>query len=408
MTLFQIIAVLVVLAALFGYLNYRYIGLPSTVGLMVMALALSGVLEGLGALGFGMEERAAHFLARIDFNQTVLHGMLGFLLFAGALHVNFEELAQQRWAVILLATLGVVLSTFIIGVLLWLVLGWLGIPLSFIYCLIFGALISPTDPIAVLAILKGLDAPKGLEMKIAGESLFNDGVGVVLFLVLVGLAAGNGHLTATDIGWLLVKEWLGGVVFGLVSGAAACWLLARVDDYQVEILITLALVMGGFALAEAWQLSAPLAIVVAGLLIGNHGRRLAISAQTRQHLDTFWELIDEIFNAVLFVLIGLEVLVLVYTWNYLLASLVAIPIVLLARFISVGVPVGLLRSVQVFAPNTVKILTWGGLRGGVSVALALALPAGPERGVILPVTYAVVAFSIIVQGLTVGRLLRRI
>lgn len=308
----------------------------------------------------------------------------------------------------LLATLGVVLSTLIIGVLLWLVLGWLGLPLSFIYCLIFGALISPTDPIAVLAILKGLDAPKGLEMKIAGESLFNDGVGVVLFLVLMGLVTGNGHLAATDIGWLLVKEWLGGVVFGLVSGATACWLSARVDDYQVEVLITLALVMGGFALAEAWQLSAPLAIVVAGLLIGNRGRRFAISAQTRQRLDTFWELIDEIFNAVLFVLIGLEVLVLVYTWDYLLASLVAIPIALLARFISVGVPVGLLRSVQVFAPNTVKILTWGGLRGGVSVALALALPAGPERGVILPVTYAVVAFSIIAQGLTVGRLLRRV
>ncbi len=407
MSLFQIIAVLVALAALFSYLNYRHIGLPSTVGLMVMALILSFVLEGLGAWGFGMEERAAHFLARIDFNQTVLHGMLGFLLFAGALHVNFEELAQQRWAVILLATFGVVLSTMIIGVLLWWVLGWLSIPLSFLYCLIFGALISPTDPIAVLAILKGLDAPKGLEMKIAGEALFNDGVGVVLFLVLVGIATGHGPITVADIGWLFVKEWLGGVVFGLVSGAIACWLLMRVDNYQVEVLITLALVMGGYALAEAWQLSAPLAIVVAGLLVGNHGHRFAIAAQTRQHLDTFWELIDEIFNAVLFVLVGLEVLVLVYTWDYLLASLVAIPIVLLARFISVGVPVGLLRSVQVFAPNTVKILTWGGLRGGVSVALALALPAGPERSVILPVTYAVVAFSIIVQGLSIARLLRR-
>jgi len=407
MSLFQIIAVLVALAALFSYLNYRHIGLPSTVGLMVMALSLSFVLEGMGAWGFGMEERAAHFLARIDFNQTVLHGMLGFLLFAGALHVNFEALAQQRWAVILMATFGVVLSTLIIGVLLWWVLDWLSIPLSFIYCLIFGALISPTDPIAVLAILKGLDAPKGLEMKIAGEALFNDGVGVVLFLVLVGIATGHGHITVADIGWLFVKEWLGGVVFGLVSGAIACWLLMRVDNYQVEVLITLALVMGGYALAEAWQLSAPLAIVVAGLLIGNHGRRFAISAQTRQHLDAFWELIDEIFNAVLFVLVGLEVLVLVYTWDYLLASLVAIPIVLLARFISVGVPVGLLRSVQVFAPNTVKILTWGGLRGGVSVALALALPVGPERSVILPVTYAVVAFSIIVQGLSITRLLRR-
>ncbi|MEK7321878.1 MAG: sodium:proton antiporter [Pseudomonadota bacterium] len=407
MSLFQIIAVLVTLAALFSYLNYRYIGLPSTVGLMVMALSLSFVLEGMGALGFGMEERAAHFLARIDFNQTVLHGMLGFLLFAGALHVNFEELAQQRWAVILLATLGVVLSTLIIGVLLWLALGWLSMPLPFIYCLIFGALISPTDPIAVLAILKGLDTPKGLEMKIAGEALFNDGVGVVLFLVLVGIATGNGHITAADIGWLFVKEWLGGVVFGLISGAMACWLLTRVDDYQVEVLITLALVMGGYALAEAWHLSAPLAIVVAGLLIGNHGRHFAMSAQTRRHLATFWELIDEIFNAVLFVLIGLEVLVLIYTWDYLLASLVAIPIVLLARFVSVGVPVGLLRSVQVFAPNTVKILTWGGLRGGVSVALALTLPAGPERSVILPVTYAVVAFSIIAQGLTIKRLLKR-
>lgn len=407
MSLFHSIAVLMVLAALFSYVNHRYIGLPATVGLMVMALALSFVLEAAGALGYAMEGRVAGLLNSIDFDQAVLHGLLGFLLFAAALHIDLAELAQQRWAVLLLATAGVVISTVLVGVLLWLALTAFGIPLPFIYCLLFGALISPTDPIAVLAILKEVGAHKDIEMKIAGESLFNDGVGVVLFLVLAGVATGQEHITVDEVSLLIVREIGGGALFGLVTGAAASWMLVRTSSYQVAVLITLALVTGGYALADGWRLSAPIAMVTAGLLIGNHGRRLVIAEETRRYLDTFWQFVDEILNAVLFVLIGLEVLVLVYTRDHLVASLLAIPIVLLARFVSVGLPVGVLRAVQGFAPDTVKILTWGGLRGGVSVALALSLPAGPARGLIVSMTYAVVAFSIVVQGLTIGRLIAR-
>lgn len=407
MSLFHIIAVLVVLAALFSYLNHRYVGLPSTVGLMVMALALSFLLEGAGALGYAVEGHAARLLHSIDFDQTVLHGLLGFLLFAAALHIDLAELAQQRWPVLLLATIGVAISTTIVGVLLWLALGVFGIALPFIYCLLFGALISPTDPIAVLALLKEAGVHKDLEMKIAGESLFNDGVGVVLFLVLAGLATGQKHVTFDEVSLLIVREIGGGVLFGVIAGAVVARMLAHTASYQVAVLVTLALATGGYALADAWQLSAPIAMVMAGLLIGNHGRRLAIPEETRQYLDTFWQFVDEILNAVLFVLIGLEVLVLIYTRDHLIASVLAIPIVLLARFISVGLPIGLLHAIQGFTPGTVKILTWGGLRGGVSVALALSLPAGPARDLILSMTYAVVAFSIIAQGLTIDRLIAR-
>ena len=407
MSLFHTIAILLVLAAAFSYINYRFIGLPSSVGLIIMALALSFTLEAMGALGFAMEGHAARLLATINFNQTVLHGMLGFLLFAGALHIDLNELARQRWTVLLLATVGVILSTFLIGGLLWLFLGIVGIHLSFLYCLLFGALISPTDPIAVLSILKSINAPKSLEMQIAGESLFNDGVAVVMFLILLGIAVSGEHTTAGDVALMFVKEAVGGVIFGLTIGMAAFWMLRNVDEYPVAIMITLALVTGGYALAEVLHVSAPIAMVVAGLLIGNHGRSFAMSEVTRHHLDIFWELVDEILNAVLFVLIGLEVLVVIYTREHLIASVIAIPIVLLARFVSVGLPLGLLRKAQEFSSNAVTILTWGGLRGGVSVALALSLPAGYERNLIVPITYAVVAFSIIVQGLTIGKLLAR-
>jgi CPA1 family monovalent cation:H+ antiporter len=268
-------------------------------------------------------------------------------------------------------------------------------------------LISPTDPIAVLAILKRINAPKSLEMQIAGESLFNDGIAVVLFLILLELAGGGEHATLGEVVSLFAKEALGGVIFGVIAGGFAFWLLRGVDQYPVAIMITLALVTGGYALAEVIHVSAPIAMVVAGLIIGNHGRHLAMTETTRHHLDIFWELVDEILNAVLFVLIGLEVLVVIYTKAHLIASIIAIPIVLLARFVSVGLPLGLLRRIQDFSTNAVTILTWGGLRGGVSVALALSLPVGPQRNLIVPITYAVVAFSIIVQGLTIGKLLAR-
>jgi CPA1 family monovalent cation:H+ antiporter len=335
-----------------------------------------------------------------------MHGMLSFLLFAGALHVNLSDLADQKWVIAILATFGVTLSTFLIGGATWYVLNWIGISIPFIYCLLFGSLISPTDPIAVMGILKTAGAPKSLETKIAGESLFNDGVAVVIFLVLLTIATSDTEMTASHVALLFVEEAVGGIIYGMVIGFLTYYMLKNVNNYQVEILITLALVMGGYALASAIHVSAPLAMVVAGLIIGNHGRQFAMSEYTKEHLDTFWELVDEILNAVLFVLIGLELLVLTFIDDYLLASLLMIPIIVVVRFISVGLPIGFLRFKREFSPHVVKILTWGGIRGGVSVALALSIPTGPERELILSLTYVMVIFSIVVQGLTIGKLVR--
>ncbi|MFQ5569040.1 MAG: cation:proton antiporter [Rhodothermales bacterium] len=406
MDLFTILAVLLTLTALFSYLNHRFIGLPTSIGVMLIALVMSLALVMLNILGVDLREPADVLLRNIRFDEALLQGMLSFLLFAGALHININDLVERKWEIGSLATVGVLVSTVLIGAVTWLVLGWIGVEVAFVYALLFGALISPTDPIAVLGILKTAGAPKNLEMKIAGESLFNDGVGVVVFLVILEIATGSGEVTAGHIGWLFAQEALGGAVFGLAIGYGAYRLLRQVDNYQVEVLITLALVTGGYALAMALHLSGPIAIVVAGLLIGNQGRLLAMSETTRRHLDIFWELVDEVLNAVLFVLIGLEVLVLTVTQQYLLASLCIIPLVLSARFIAVGIPMFLLRPFRAFTPGAVRIMTWGGLRGGISVALALTLPASPERDVILTITYAVVVFSILVQGLTIGKLVR--
>ncbi|KPJ76637.1 MAG: sodium:proton antiporter [Deltaproteobacteria bacterium SG8_13] len=404
MKLFNILAILITLSAVFSYINHRFIKLPTTIGVMAIALLGSLGIAALGPLGFGLEEDAMRLLDSIDFDETLLHGMLSFLLFAGALHIDLAALVRQKWIIGTLATVGIVSSTFIIGALTWLVLEWLNIGLPLIHCLLFGALISPTDPIAVLGILKKVGVPESLETKICGESLFNDGVAVVVFLVLLQIAAGGQEITAATVAWLFAKEALGGILYGLLIGAVAYAMLKSVDNYQVEVLITLALVAGGYALADAFHLSGPIAIVVAGLLIGNHGRLLAMSERTRDHLDTFWELVDEVLNAVLFVLIGLEVLVLSWNRSYLFASALLIPLPLLARFVSVAVPVTLMRRFRTFSPDVIKILTWGGLRGGISVAMALSLPPGSHRDIILTITYAVVVFSIMVQGLTVGKL----
>jgi len=407
MTTLNLAAILVTLAALFGYINHRYIRLPTTIGLMVIALAMSLSLILLGFHGWSdIENHAKLILSSIDFNQTLMHGMLSFLLFAGALHVELDDLSSQKWVVAILATVGVTLSTFLVGTAAWYLLHWLNVQLPYVYCLLFGALISPTDPIAVMGIIKTVGAPKSLETKIAGESLFNDGVAVVIFLVLLSIATSENEITPGFVGLLFVEEAIGGILFGLVTGYITYRLLKNVNNYQVEILLTLALVMGGYALATAIHVSGPLAMVVAGLLIGNHGRQFAMSEYTREHLDTFWELVDEILNAVLFVLIGLEILVLTFIDDHLFASILMIPIVILARMISVGLPIGFMRYKRSFSPHVVKILTWGGIRGGISVALALSLPAGPERELILSLTYVVVIFSIIVQGLTIGRLVR--
>jgi CPA1 family monovalent cation:H+ antiporter len=412
MRIFDLIAILTVLAAGFSLLNFHLLKLPSTIGLMVLTLVLSVTIVVVGVFVPEVAQLARTVVERFDFNQALLHGMLGFLLFAGALHINLDDLIQQRWPIAVLSTLGVLLSTAIVGSLTWCLLSLLGLRVRPIDCFLFGALISPTDPIAVLGLLKQIGAPKPLEVQIAGESLFNDGVGVVIFLGLLEIASEQHAFDVGHLVSLFVWEAIGGAVFGLGAGWLVYRLLRSVDHYQVEILLSLALVSGGYALADALHLSGPIAMVVAGLLIGNHGRRFAMSSRTAEHLDLFWELIDEILNAVLFVLIGMEVLILPFTATYLVAGLLAILIVLAARFVSVGLPVWLLRRSAAFDPAMVPILTWGGLRGGISVALALSLPgaggpdAEPGREVILAITYVVVVFSILVQGLTIGPLTR--
>jgi monovalent cation:H+ antiporter, CPA1 family len=409
MHLFEITAILMVLTALFSYINYRVLRMPTTIGVMFIALAVSLGIVSLGWLGVDIGQAGiARILESIDFNQALLHGMLSFLLFAGAMHIKLDDLTSQKWAITVLATAGVVASTFIVGGLTWIVLGFLKIPASFTYCLLFGALISPTDPVAVIGILKTAGVPKSLETKIAGESLFNDGIGVVVFLIILELALGGGEVTVGRVALLFVEEAVGGVFLGLAIGLLAYQMLKRVNNYQVEVIITLALVMGGYALADRIHTSGPIAIVVAGLLIGNHGRAFAMSEITRQRLDDFWELMDEILNALLFMLIGLEMLVMPFTRALLIAGLLAIVITLFARWASVGGAVLLMRQFRPFSRGAVKILTWGGLRGGISVALALSIPAVPERTTIITITYIIVVFSIVVQGMTLGRLVDRI
>lgn len=409
MEFLNLLAILITLAAVFSYLNHRFIGLPTTIGVMLIALVFSLALIGLNAMGIGQFELQAEvMLSQIDFSIVLMHGMLSFLLFAGALHVNFEDLSKFKWIITSLATMGVVLSTFIVGTLIWLLLKLLDFDIAYIYCLLFGALISPTDPIAVMATLKTVGIAKSLETKITGESLFNDGVGVVIFLVLMSLAYSPEDVTAVEAALLFVQEAVGGVLFGVGLGYIGFYLLRTVDNYQVEILLTLALVMGGYTLALALHTSGPIAIVVAGLMIGNKGRVLAMSDKTREHLDTFWELVDEILNAILFVLIGLEMLILDFSAGYITAGLLAIPLVLMSRFFSVGIPVSVLRLKKEYSPHVVKILVWGGLRGGISVALALSLPIGETRDIFLAMTYIIVVFSILVQGLTIAPMLRRL
>lgn len=408
--MFDIAAVCLVLTACLAYLNLRFVGLPTSIGVMVSALTLSMLIVALDAAGvdFGLRRYEESFLRSIDFSDVLMQGMLSLLLFAGALHVDLSELRAYRWQVGALAIVSTVLSTLLVGLGAWLVLPLAGLQLPLIYCLLFGALISPTDPIAVMGILKSAGAPRSLELVIAGESLFNDGVGVVVFSLLLGaLLSGTTPTVAEGLG-LLAHEAGGGIVFGLVLGYVTVWLLKSVDNYQVEVLLTLAAVMGGYALASRLHVSGPLAMVVAGLMVGNGGRALAMSDQTRHYVDLFWELIDEILNAVLFVLIGLEALLIAFSVNLLLAAGLAILITLAARALTVGMPVRLLHRHFQLPRGAGLALTWGGLRGGISVALALSLPIGPERDIVLGLTYCIVVFSILGQGLTIGRVVRTV
>jgi CPA1 family monovalent cation:H+ antiporter len=402
---FDVIAVLLTLSAVFGYLNFRYIKLPTTIGLMLLGLIFSLLIIVAGKFSPGIADTASQFVSGIEFDEALLGIMLSYLLFAGALHVNLGDLASQKRVIAILATIGVVFSTLLTGSAAWLLLKAMGIAPDYIYCLLFGALISPTDPVAVLGILKKAGAPKSLETKITGESLFNDGVGVVVFLSLLAVATGQMQPTLENIATLFAQEILGGLLLGFALGLIGFFMLKKIDNYQVEILITLALVTGGYSLANRLHISGPLAMVVAGLIIGNQARNLAMSGKTEKHLDTFWELIDEILNAMLFLLIGLEVLVLEFQIDYLIFGLLAIPLTLAVRVTAVTLPVMLLKSSRDFSPGVIRALTWGGLRGGISVALALSLPKGETRDLILMATYLVVIFSIAIQGTTLKHFL---
>ncbi|MGB0610298.1 MAG: cation:proton antiporter [Verrucomicrobiales bacterium] len=405
MEAFDIIGILLTLSAVFGFFNYKYIKLPTTIGLMLLGLIFSLIIIITGTFNNDFYVFAQNFVNDVRLDESLLGIMLSYLLFAGALHVKLEDLASQKWVIAILATIGVILSTFIIGTLSYFLMMALGIKINFTYCLLFGALISPTDPVAVLGILKKAGAPKSLETKITGESLFNDGVGVVVFIAILGIATGENDATFAAIGKLFLIEVLGGIAIGFVIGLLAFLMLRSINQYQVEVLITLALVTGGYSLAHNLHTSGPLAMVVAGLMIGNQGRILAMSEKTEEHLDSFWELIDEILNAILFLVIGLEILVLAFQMNHIIFGIIAIPLTLAVRMLAVSLPAILLRKKANFSKGTIKALTWGGLRGGISLALALSIPKGADRDVLLTATYIVVIFSIAVQGLTLKHFL---
>jgi len=408
MPLFTAFSILIVISALFAYVNYRFIKLPSAIGLMFLALGLSLTLV-LGAhLVPDVLDKVRDVVQATDLSELLLGSMLGFMLFAGAIHIQLSELRRERWSIVLLSTVSVVMSTLLVGFSIQWILDLFGIVVPILQALLFGALISPTDPIAVLGILKNAKVPRSLEMKIAGESLFNDGVAVVVFITILAIARDPETMTAGDVAVLFAREALGGIALGLAVGYIGFLMMHSIDNYKVEVLITIAIVMGGYSLAHAIDVSGPLAMVAAGILIGNRGKRLAMSKLTAEYVDKFWELVDEILNALLFVLIGLELLVIDIHAAYLVIGLIAVVLVLLIRFVSVWLPVQLIRFLEHFTPGMLTILTWGGLRGGISIAMALSLSKADGRELWLTVTYVVVAFSILVQGLTLGAVAKRV
>ncbi|MBQ56872.1 MULTISPECIES: sodium:proton antiporter [Pseudomonas] len=405
----DIIAAFLCITALLAYLNRRYVGLPPTIGVMAIALVLSLLNMALDKLGFhALHTYEQSLLKSIDFSELLMQGMLSLLLFAGALHINLSHLRAFRWQIASLAVVGTTLSTLFIGYALWYLLALTDLDLPLVYCLVFGALISPTDPIAVQGILKSAGAPESVELVISGESLFNDGVGVVLFSLILAMIASGNTPTVLGASELLVKEAGGGALLGAVFGFVVYRMLKSIDSYHEEVLITLASVLGGYALATHLHVSGPLAMVVMGLIVGNQGRSHAMSEQTEKNVDMFWELLDEILNAVLFVIIGLEV-VLIHFSNALLATgLMVIVLTLVSRLLTVGAPIALLGERFRLPKGSWSVITWGGLRGGISVALALSLPHGDARDIVVSLTYLVVVFSILVQGMTIGKLVKRV
>ncbi len=410
MDYFIIAAILVFISAIFGYINVRFLKLPNTIGLMLITIVFTLVVFAISYVDDTLLNAERYIISQIDFKTVLLDVMLSFLLFAGALHTNFEQLKVQRWPILVFSTLGVLVSTFLVGTFMFYILQLFGLEVNFIYCLLFGSLISPTDPIAVLGILKQAGAPKKLETKIVGESLFNDGVGVVVFLTIFQLASSTtGEIDPLAILELFGVEVVGGILLGLLIGWITYRLMRSIDDYDIEVIITLAAVMMGTVVAQKFHLSAPLAMVTAGLVVGNDTvRNSAMSETTETYVDKFWELLDILLNTVLFVLIGMEMLVISFQFNYVFAGVVAIPVVLASRYLSLLLPIKFFEKKLDFVPKTNLVMTWGGLRGGISIALALGLTQEMHRHLFLVITYVVVVFSIIGQGLTVGKLVKKV
>lgn len=404
MELYYSFSVLIVLASFFSYLNLRYLKLPSTIGIMIIAMLSSIILVITGHLFPDTFTHFSNLLRDVDFTEVLMGAMLNFLLFAGAIHINLKDLKEQRGPIVIFSTVSVVISTFVVGALLFYIAPLFNLNIPFLYCLLFGALISPTDPIAVMGVLKEAKVKKSLETKVAGESLFNDGVAVVVFAVILQLTQSSDiDISFGNISWLLVKEAAGGFIVGALLGLGASNAMRKIDDYKVSVLITLSVVMGGYLIARAMHISGPLTMVAAGIVIGNYGKRTAMSATTKDYLNKFWELIDEILNAILFLFIGFELLIIPNITNYWVMGGISIIVVLFARFISIYIPVKVIPFRNKFSKGTIKVLVWGGLRGGVSIALALSIDEGPHKPVILAITYFIVVFSIIVQGLSVGK-----
>jgi CPA1 family monovalent cation:H+ antiporter len=409
MTTQQVIGILIPLTAISSYINYRFTKLPKSIGITLITLTLSLLVAVGGRLGWDVDDFAQNLLDGIGFNETFLHGMLSFLLFAGSLHVNAMELAKYKSVVALLATVSVVISTCLVGYAMYGLTKFLNIDMPFYYCFVFGALISPTDPIAVMGVLRTANAPKSLEVKIAGEALFNDGMGIVLFFVALGIASGAQEaLSAKTVSLYFVRQGIGGLLLGCTIGWLAARLLRSIDDYEVAVILTLAIVTGGYTLAHSIaDVSGPICMAIAGLIIGGSLKDGNMSKTTMHRLDSFWELLDEVLNAILFVVIGLEFLRISFSWDTTVAAIGAIVIVIIARWISVIVPVACLSRFRKFNLNVLLIMTWGGLRGGISIALALSIQYSHQYDFIVAITYAVVLFSMMVQGVTIGPLIRR-
>ncbi len=409
-TPFDAAAILIVLAAVLGYLNQRFLRLPPSIGLTVMGAVASLMVVGVDRLtpSSHLASIIVRFIDGLDFHATLMDGMLSFLLFAGALHVDWNEMRRGRWPILALSTGGVILSTLLIGAGFYLLSHALGLAVPIAWCLVFGALISPTDPVAVMGVLKTANVTPTLKATVAGESLFNDGVGVVVFAIILAAATGAEPFSVGHAMQMFAQEAGGGVVLGLAVGWLAYCAMQSIDEYNIEVMLSLAVVMGGYALAHALHVSGPVAMAVAGVVIGNHGVKHAMSETTRDYLLKFWSLIDEILNAVLFLLIGLVVVTIPFDPRMLAVGFAAVPLALAARAVSVMAPLAGLRpflSLGRLAPAT---LIWGGLRGGISVALALSLPQGPSSSVALSAAYVIVLFSVIVQGGTIGWLLERL